>query len=178
MRIRILLLLINLAVFTSLYSQSSAEDILKEAKKIAAKEKKNIFILFHASWCGWCHRMDSAMNDPEIRQFFTDNYVIRHLVILESPGKRHLENHGAMALLHKYKGNDQGIPYWLIFDKKGNLLADSKIRPEGATLEAGYNSGYPAHEKEAFHFINTIRQTSSLQQEQLLLIEKRFRIVN
>ena len=172
MRIRItLLLLFSLAAFLSLYSQPSAEEILKEAKATASKEKKNIFILFHASWCGWCHRMDSAMNDPEIRQFFSDNYVIRHLVILESPAKRHLENPGAMALLHKYKGNDQGIPYWLIFDKKGNLLGDSKIRPEGATLEAGYNSGYPAHEKEAFHFINMIRQTSSLQQEQLLLIE-------
>ena len=109
MRIRILLLLlISLAVSPPLYSQSSAEEILKEAKKIAAKEQKNIFILFHASWCGWCHRMDSAMNDPEIRHFFTDSYVIRHLVILESPGKRHLENPGAMALLHKYKGNDQG----------------------------------------------------------------------
>ena len=36
----------------------SAKEILSEAYSLAAKENKKVFIMFHASWCGWCHRMD------------------------------------------------------------------------------------------------------------------------
>jgi thioredoxin-related protein len=32
----------------------TAEAIMKQACEEAAKEKKNVFLLFHASWCGWC----------------------------------------------------------------------------------------------------------------------------
>src|SRR5690606_25443283 len=98
------------------------------------------FLMFHASWCGWCHRMDDAMNDSTCKNFFTDNYVICHLVVKEMGDKKKLENPGAEELLAKYHGDKAGIPFWLIFDKNGNLLADSQERPEGAGLdEAGKN---------------------------------------
>ena len=154
---------------------ATADDILKEAYTVAAKEKKNVFILFHASWCGWCHKMDTAMNDNSVKKFFTDNYVIRHLVVYESKGKENLENPGALDLLKKYKGDKQGIPYWLIFDKNGKLLADSKLRPEDGGLETGDNTGCPASEKEVAHFIKVLKQTSPLQDAALSVIEKRFR---
>ena len=154
---------------------ATADDILKEAYTVAAKEKKNVFILFHASWCGWCHKMDTAMNDNSVKKFFTDNYVIRHLVVYESKGKENLENPGALDLLKKYKGDKQGIPYWLIFDKNGKLLADSKLRPEDGGLETGDNTGCPASEKEVAHFIKVLKQTSPLKDAALSVIEKRFR---
>lgn len=153
----------------------SADGILKEAYKEAAKENKNVFVIFHASWCGWCRKMDTAMNDKAVKKFFDDNYVIRHLVVYESKGKEKLENRGALDLLTKYKGNDQGIPYWLIFDKDGKLLADSKMRPEGAVLEQGDNTGCPANEKEVEHFVNVLKKTSSLNDDQLKIIYARFR---
>ncbi|HUZ60166.1 MAG TPA: thioredoxin family protein [Hanamia sp.] len=37
-----------------------ASQIIEEAKVEAAKTHKNVFIIFHASWCVWCHRMDTA----------------------------------------------------------------------------------------------------------------------
>jgi thioredoxin-related protein len=153
----------------------TAGEILNGAYKQAAKEAKNVFVLFHASWCGWCHKMDSAMNDPLVKNFFTDNYVIKHLVVYESNGKKNLENPGAEDLLKKYKGNDQGIPYWFIFDKEGNMLADSKIRAQGGGLETGDNSGCPASEKEVNHFVNVLKATSHLNPGQLDIIRKRFR---
>jgi thiol-disulfide isomerase/thioredoxin len=156
-------------------SAKSAGEILKQAYSIAAKEKKNVFVIFHASWCGWCKKMDTAMNDQSVKKFFTDNYVIRHLVVYESKGKENLENPGALELLKKYKGDDHGIPYWFIFDKEGKLLADSKFRPEGGGLETGENSGCPASEKEVAYFINVLKQTSSLTETELTIIQKRFR---
>jgi len=154
---------------------SSADSVLEEAYSVAARENKNVFVLFHASWCGWCHKMDAAMNDNSVKKFFTDNYVIRHLVVYESKGKENLENPGALDLLKKYKGDEQGIPYWLVFDKNGKLLADSKMRLEGGGLETGINTGCPASEKEVVHFVKVLRQTSSLKDARLSIIEKRFR---
>jgi thioredoxin-related protein len=153
----------------------SADDILKEAKDKAARDHKNVFIIFHASWCGWCHKMDTAMNDKTVKKYFDDHYVIRHLTVYESDANKALENPGAMALLTQYKGDDQGIPYWLIFDKNGQLLADSKLRPEGGGLETGDNTGCPANEAEVAYFVKVLKQTSSLKAAELALIEKRFR---
>jgi thiol-disulfide isomerase/thioredoxin len=156
-------------------SPPSADEILNIAYKQAAKEKKNVFVIFHASWCGWCHKMDTAMNDPLVKKFFTDNYVVKHMVVYESKDKKKLENPGAEDLLKKYKGNDQGIPYWFIFDKEGRMLADSKIRAEGGGLETGDNSGCPASEKEVEHFVKVLKATSPLKPAQLEIIRKRFR---
>ena len=154
---------------------ASAESVLQEARATAARENKNVFILFHASWCGWCHKMDTAMNDRSVKAFFDNNYVIRHLTVYESDKNKHLENPGALELLTKYHGGEQGIPYWLVFDKDGKLLADSKIRKPGEGPEAGSNSGCPASEAEVEHFINILKQTSRLQDSQLSVIRKRFR---
>ena len=54
-------------------------------------------------------------------------------------------------------------------------MADSKIRPEGGGLETGENSGCPASEKEVAYFINVLKETSSLTETELTIIQKRFR---
>ncbi|MEJ0102395.1 MAG: thioredoxin family protein [Bacteroidota bacterium] len=152
-----------------------AEAVLKNAYALAAKENKNVFIIFHASWCGWCHKMDSSMNDKLCKKFFDDNYIIRHLVVQESKNKKNLENPGAMDLLAKHNGSDQGIPFWLVFDKNGKLLADSQIRAEGEGFEKkGQNSGCPAAPEEVSYFLTVLKKTSRITEPQLAIIEKRF----
>lgn len=152
-----------------------AEGILKGAYLAAAKENKNVFIMFHASWCGWCHKMDKSMNDEVCKKFFDDNFVIRHLVVDESDDKKNLENPGADEMKKKYYGDGQGIPFWLVFDKDGKLLADSKIRAEGAGPETGDNIGCPASVKEVEYFISLLKKTTKLNPDQLEIIRKRFR---
>jgi thioredoxin-related protein len=44
-------------------AQENASDILDKAYVKAKEENKNVFVIFHASWCGWCKRMDKNMND-------------------------------------------------------------------------------------------------------------------
>ena len=179
MKGRITVLVIGLIFYSGfLYSQAppeSAEVVLQSAYKEAAKKNKNVIVLFHASLCVWCRKMDTSMNDPKVQKYFTDNYVIKHLVVHESKDKKVLENPGAEDLLKKYHGNDSGIPYWLVFDKSGKLLADSKVRAEGEGLDKGQNSGCPATEQEVEHFINVLKKTSSLKPEELAVIAKRFR---
>jgi thiol-disulfide isomerase/thioredoxin len=156
-------------------SPPSANDILKEAYQMAAKENKNVFIMFHASWCGWCHRMDKSMNDSTCKKFFDDNFVIRHLVVDESDDKKNLENPGANELRTKYYGDGQGIPFWLVLDKDGKLLADSKERSAGQGQESGQNIGCPAAANEVEYFISILKKTSKLTSSQLEVIRKRFR---
>lgn len=159
----------------SIAQPPSAAEVLKEATTIAAKENKKVFIIFHASWCVWCHRMDTSMNDRTVKPFFEDNYVIRHLTLSESPNKKHLENPGAEEMMEKYNGKGQGIPYWLIFDKTGQFLFDSKRRPEGGGPETGNNTGCPASKPEVDYFVSVLKQTSTLTDKQLAVIYDLFR---
>ena len=171
-----LLLLFTVALLHAQPAPSSADEILKEAFKQATKEKKNVFIIFHASWCVWCHRMDSSMNDPACKSFFDDNYIIRHMVVDESKDKKELENPGADELRNKYGGKDQGIPYWLIFDANGNLLINSRMKSDNANPDAsGDNTGCPATAKEVEYFIEVLKKTSQLSDAQEATIIKRFR---
>jgi thioredoxin-related protein len=161
------ILLVSLKGFTQ-EAGKSTDEILSQAYAQAGKEKKNVFVIFHASWCGWCHKMDTAMNDASVKPFFDKSYVVRHLVVHESAKNKALETPGAEPLMNKYGGKDSGIPYWLIFDKEGKLLADSQRLPGG-------NVGCPANKEEVDHFITALKKSSSITAAETAAVEKRFR---
>jgi thioredoxin-related protein len=176
----VLLIAFSFSLSIALHAQQgplSVDDILKEAFQQATKEKKNVLVMFHASWCGWCHKMDSSLNDKSCKKFFDDNFVIRHLTVDEYADKKTLENPGVYEFRAKFAGADQaGLPFWIVFDKNGNLIADSQIRPEGVGLDQkGESVGCPAAEKEVAYFISILKKTTKLNDQQLSVIEKRFR---
>jgi thioredoxin-related protein len=161
-----------LLVALSSYAQNkvpSAEEVLKPVYAQAAKENKKVLLLFHASWCGWCHKMDSSLQDKNVKPLIDKNYVTAHLTVYESKDKIALENPGALQFLTKHGGADQGLPYWLVLDKEGKVIADSQYKPNE-------NSGCPANEEEVAYFISVLKKTSSLNEKQLKIIEKRFRM--
>lgn len=148
----------------------SAEEVLKPVYAQAAKENKKVLLIFHASWCGWCHKMDTSLQDKNVQPLIEKYYITTHLTVYESKGKEALNNPGALQLLTQHGGgDDQGIPYWLVLDKEGTVLANSQYEP-------GHNSGCPASEAEVTYFISVLRKTSSLNEEELRVIEKRFRM--
>jgi hypothetical protein len=108
------------------------------------------------------------MADASVKNFFDKNYVVTHLTVFESKDKKNLENPGAEELNKKWGGENQGIPFWVIMDKDGNILADSQIEP-------GKNVGCPATEEEVQHFIRVLKKTSSINDQQIAAVEKRFR---
>jgi thiol-disulfide isomerase/thioredoxin len=146
----------------------SADEVLKPVYAKAVKENKNVLLIFHASWCGWCRKMDSSLADQSIKPLIDRNYEIAHLTVYESPNKKNLENPGALDLITKYGGADQGLPYWFVLDNKGAVLADSQYQPKK-------NTGCPASEEEVAYFISVLKKTSTLKEPELDIIKKVFR---
>ncbi len=164
-----------LFTFTNSNAQTKplpAADIMKEALKEADQSGKNIFVIFHASWCGWCHKMDNSMQDESIAGFFKNNYIVKHLTIDESKDKKDLENPGAQAIRTQYHGNEQGLPYWFILDKNGKLIADSRLIDSSG--KQGNNIGCPSQPDEVDYFIKVMRKSSPLKEADLQLIRARF----
>ncbi|HMK17521.1 MAG TPA: thioredoxin family protein [Chitinophagaceae bacterium] len=173
--------LIPVLLFTavsSLFAQKaplSSEEIMKEAFTSAKKQNKKVLVMFHASWCGWCHKMDTSLNDASVKKLFDDNFVIRHLVVFESKGKENLENPGAIEMLERHEGKDQGIPFWLIFDKDEKFLFDSRMPASVNGTVKLQNTGCPASKEEVEYFIDVLKRTTELKEDQLEKIRTRFR---
>lgn len=171
-------LFLSLILVTGAVAQEKAapaKKIMKSAYAQASKENKKVMVIFHASWCGWCKRMDSIMVMPETKAFFENNFVIEHLVVQEAKDKKHLENPGAEELMIKHNGAGTGIPYWLIFDAKGNLLADSRMPSKdknGKDILA--NVGCPANPDEVAYFIGLLKKTTPLKEAELNIIADKF----
>ena len=170
-----LLLVVSIPSLFAQKAPASADEIMKEAFAVAKKQDKKVLVMFHASWCGWCHKMDTSLNDASVKKFFDDNFVIRHLVVAESDGKKNLENPGGQDMLEKYDGKDQGIPFWLIFDKDEKFLADSRMKSIVNGVEKLENTGCPASKEEVEYFIEVLKKTTPLTADQLEKIKKRFR---
>ena len=178
MKTKLLLSVLLFISVTSLFAQkapASADEIMKEAFTIAKKQNKKVLVMFHASWCRWCHKMDTSLNDASVKKLFDDNFVIRHLVVFESKGKENLENPGALEMLTKYDGKDEGIPFWLIFDKDENYLADSRMKATVFGIEKLQNTGCPASKEEVDYFIGILKKTTDLKEDQLEKVRVRFR---
>lgn len=162
--------------FTGIILYSQAQDapdsstiILEKAFSKAKAENKNVFVIFHASWCGWCKKMDAAMNDAACKKFFDDNYVTQHLRIQETYNNKDRENPGAEELFAKYAPENSGIPFWLVFNgKTKELIGDAKM-PDGS------NAGCPAAKAEVQHFIAVLKKSSKLNDNTEKIIYSRFR---
>jgi hypothetical protein len=120
--------------------------------------------------------MDASINDPACKDFFDRSYVIVHLTILESKDKKNLENPGAEDIFNANGGKGGGIPYFLVYDKKGNLISDSKFMPAKAAPDAKpSNIGCPASDEEVAAFIEILKKSSKISEKEIQAVTERFR---
>ncbi|MBC7884927.1 MAG: thioredoxin family protein [Saprospiraceae bacterium] len=163
----------------NLYAQTTSDNataIFSEACLQAKEENKNVIVIFKASWCKWCHKMENSINDMSCAPFFDKSYKIVYFIIDEAKDKKHLETPGAKDFNTKYLGDRQGLPFWLVFDADGKLLADCMMRTSGQTMEqAGQNVGCPASDEEVNTFTDILKKTSGLKEHELDIIAKRFK---
>lgn len=159
--------LLIFAAFAVTNAQESASAIMEKAYVQAGKENKKVIVMFHASWCGWCKKMDKNMTGDACGKFFTDNYVMAHITVKESPKNKDLNNPGGEDLLKKFKGDQAGLPFWVILDAKGNILADS-------FNGKGENLGCPGTPEEVVEFTAKLKKTSKLTDKQLAVIKETF----
>jgi thiol-disulfide isomerase/thioredoxin len=171
-------LMLVLVSFGSL-AQSAPEPsttVLNTAYAKAQSEHKNVILMFHASWCGWCKKMEASINDPDCKKFFDDNYIVVYLDILERPGKENLENAGGIDVMKSFNGDPNGgIPFWVILDPSGKAFGNSYKPPVGTTTgTVKDNVGCPAEADEVSYFVSLVKSSSKLSDDQLAVIKNRF----
>lgn len=133
----------------------SASSLLQASQQAAQKEKKAVLVMFHASWCGWCKRLEAVMDRPEFKKMFEDNYVLLNLDVLENKDKKAtLENPGGVEYLKELGGEKSGLPFYAFLDAKGKKLADSNVMPKNS------NIGYPGEPAEIDAFMTLIEKTA------------------
>ncbi|HBV15350.1 thioredoxin family protein [Chryseobacterium carnipullorum] len=156
-----------LLLFQLSIAQEKADIELNKALKEAKAQKKNVLLVFHASWCGWCKLMEKNMNLPETKPIFEKKFVTTYIDVQERGEKNKLENPGGQELMNKYKGENAGLPFWLILNPKGEVLADSFD-------SKGENLGSPATPEEVSSFLAKLEKSSKMNKEELQTIQKVF----
>jgi len=162
-----IIVIVSLLLFQLGAAQEKADVVLNKALTEAKAGKKNVLLVFHASWCKWCKMMEKNMDLPETKPIFDKRFVTAYLDVQERGDKKSLENPGGQELMNKYKGENAGLPFWLILNPKGEVLADS--------FDAkGENLGSPATPEEVTTFIAKLGKASKLSNEEAQTIEKIF----
>lgn len=131
-----------------------ASDIVKAAEAQAARENKSVMILFHASWCGWCHKMEGVFEQTEVKKIINKYFVIRWLTVMETDAKKSEESPGGKELMETHGGKDTGIPFFYFTDAKGKMLINSIAPAEGANK--GGNIGCPFEPNEIAYFMKMV----------------------
>lgn len=162
-----ILIVLGLLLFQLNFAQENAEVVLKKALTEAKSKNKNVLLIFHASWCKWCHVMEKNMNLPETKPIFEKKFVMAYLDVQEMGEKKKLENPGGQEIMNKYKGENAGLPFWLVLNPKGEVLTDS-FDPKGENL------GCPSTAEEVATFTAKLEKSSKMNKSDLETIEKAF----
>jgi thioredoxin-related protein len=152
---KIFLLCIVLAFYGSAQTAKpdSAQVILHRAEQHAAATHRHVLVIFHASWCKWCKKLDTALTDKAVSAIIEKQYVVVHLDVLERKEAIALyENPGGADLLNEFGGGKAGIPFFVILDTAGKNLGNSNILPDHQ------NVGYPSSKEEIAAFTEYLKR--------------------
>jgi thioredoxin-related protein len=153
----------------------SVDEVLSHAEAQAAAEHKDIFLIFGASWCGWCKRLDKFNQLPEVSAIMRKNFVITHLAVEEHGDKAVLDNPGAQELMHKL-GGVGGLPFFAFLDSRGRLIVNSNRPANGKPSDT--NIGFPAEPEEVAWFMAMLRKSvPSLTAEDAEVIENQIHLL-
>ncbi len=158
MRMRLLAsaagLLIGASLMMAAEAPPTADSLLSEGQSKAAPGHKTVFLIFHASWCGWCHKLDQFMATPEIQPILDKYFVAVHVVVEEHGDKESLDNPGGAEWMAKLGNKDGGLPFFAFLDGRGEAIVNS-MRPGDAKSKAA-NIGYPSAPEEIDWFMTML----------------------
>jgi thiol-disulfide isomerase/thioredoxin len=170
---RLALLPLALALCASaLATPPPAKSVLAEAENRGRLEHKKVLVLFHASWCHWCHEIQKVMDEPDIKPIFDQNFEVVWLTVLESDDKKADENQGGEDVLASMGGTNQGIPFFGVLDTDGKTISTSM---EPQANKPAQNIGCPSEPNERAYFGQMLKAGApSLTDAQLAAIDKAF----
>jgi hypothetical protein len=92
---------------------------IKQAVETAAREHKNILLIFGANWCYDCHVLDLALHRPDLQRLLLTNYRVVHVDVGEGNQNQDLMKTYNVPM-------SKGIPGIAVLDSTGNLLFSQK----------------------------------------------------
>jgi thioredoxin 1 len=103
-----------------LYPEASeAQKDLDSALTAAAKDHKNVIIVFGGNWCYDCHVLDATFKTPAMASLLKANYHVVHINIGEYDQN--------LAIAAKYQTVlTHGVPALAVLDANGKLLTSQK----------------------------------------------------
>ncbi len=152
------LLLCGVANLALAADPPSTTELLKGAFATAKAEKKNVWVIFHASWCGWCKKLDAFITMPEYKSILEKNFVIVHLDVMENGPQKALENAGSLEYMTKLGGEKAGLPFFAMLDPNGKVLIDSMMAVPGK--QEKQNTGHPMEPSEVAHFMAMLQKAA------------------
>ncbi len=128
-----------------------AEAMLEAGLAQARAERKRVFLILSASWCGPCRLL---------ARFLTANKAElgRHYVFVKLDVSRDAH---ASVLRERYESKDDinGVPWYVILDAAGKPLITSNAKELGEEYGTT-NVGFPSSKEGINHFLKMIRQTA------------------
>jgi thioredoxin 1 len=88
---------------------------IQQALALAAKQHKNVIVVFGANWCYDCHVLDLAFHRPDLAGVLQRNYEVVHVDVGEGD-----KNQDIMQQYHVPM--KKGIPALAVLDSSGKLL--------------------------------------------------------
>lgn len=151
-----------------------ADQVLAAAETTAAGQHKDVWVIFGASWCGWCHKLDNFINEPDVRPIVDQHFVIVHLTVDEHGDKTGLDSPGGDKLRKRLGGSDaSGLPFFAFLDSTGTVLINSNRPVPG---KPGENIGFPSAPEEVDWFIAMLhRAAPQLSADETRTIEAKLR---
>ncbi|HSY14284.1 MAG TPA: thioredoxin family protein [Verrucomicrobiae bacterium] len=92
-----------------------AHEEIKQAVAQAAKQHKNVLIVFGANWCYDCHVLDLAFHRPDLTSVLQKNYEVVHVDVGEGDKNQDIMQQYGVPM-------KKGIPALAVLDSHGKLL--------------------------------------------------------